>query len=271
MEAELLRKVQLVELDILRELDRVCRENHIRYFLYRGTFLGAIRHGGFIPWDDDMDVAMLREDYEKFCQVAPKVLGENYGFQNWHTDPRYALPFGKLRRRGTRCVEGKSPELKENGFYIDIYPLDYAPQEETARRRLAWKLLQLFRVKLMKSGYTPWVEENHIVWKKRIGYLPYRMASVLVSNRWLIRRYEALISAVPENTLLYEQSALPKTNYFQKKWCEELSDYPFEDGFFPGPRAFDACLSELYGDYMTPPPEGERENRHLFSHMEFEK
>lgn len=269
MEAELLRKVQLVELDILRELDRVCRENNIRYFLYRGTFLGAIRHGGFIPWDDDMDVAMLREDYEKFFRLAPKTLGDKYGLQNWHMDPQYSLPFGKLRKRGTRCVEGKSPELKENGFYIDIYPLDYAPKEAAARRSLSRKLLHLYRVKLMKSGYTPWVEEDHIVWKKRIGYLAYRFVSFFVSQQWLIRKYEALVSAVPENDLLYEQSALPKTNYFQKKWCEDLSDYPFEDGLFPGPKAFDECLSELYGDYMTPPPAGKRENRHLFSQMDF--
>lgn len=269
MEAELLRKVQLVELEILGELDRVCRENDIRYFLYRGTFLGAIRHGGFIPWDDDMDVAMLREDYEKFCRVAPHALGEQYCLQNWHTDPKFSLPFGKLRKRGTRCVEGKSPILKENGFYIDIYPLDYAPQEEKARRDLSRKLLHMFRVKLMKSGYTPWVEEDHIVWKKRIGYLAYQLAGLFVSNRRLIQRYEALVSAVPENTLLYEQSALPKTNYFEKKWCEDLKDYPFENGCFPGPKAYDECLSELYGDYMTPPPEGERENRHLFSQIDF--
>lgn len=269
MEDELLRKVQLVELDILRELDRVCREYNISYFLYRGTFLGAIRHRGFIPWDDDMDVAMLRRDYEKFCQVAPQALGEGYALQNWHTDPQYALPFGKLRKRGTRCVEGKSPELKENGFFVDIYPLDYAPKAETDRTALSRKLLHLFRVKLMKSHYTPWVEEDHIVWKKRIGYVPYRVASWFVSHQKLIDRYEALVSAVPENDLLYEQSALSKTNYFRRKWCQELEDYPFEDGAFPGPKAFDECLSELYGDYMTPPPAGKRENRHLFSQMDF--
>lgn len=269
MEADLLRKVQLVELDILRELDRVCREHDISYFLYRGTFLGAIRHGGFIPWDDDMDVAMLREDYEKFCQVAPQALSSGYALQNWHTDPQYALPFGKLRKRGTRCVEGKSPELKENGLYIDIYPLDSAPEDAAERERLSAKLLHLFRIKLMKSGYTPWVEEDHIVWKKRIGYLSYRFMSFFVSQKWLISHYEALVSAVPENKLLYEQSALSKVNYFRRDWCETLTDYAFEDGYFPGPKDYDACLSELYGDYMTPPPEGTRENRHLFSHLEF--
>ena len=76
MDRETLRKVQLTLLDIAKEIKRVCEENDIRYFLYRGTFLGAVRHQGFIPWDDDMDFAMLREDYDIFCRIAPEKLGE---------------------------------------------------------------------------------------------------------------------------------------------------------------------------------------------------
>lgn len=269
MEKEVLRKVQLVQLEMLREIDRVCRENGIRYFLYRGTFLGAVRHQGFIPWDDDLDVAMLREDYEKFCRIAPEKLGSRYFLQNWHTDPNYALPFGKIRKRNTLYTEAKSAVLKENGFYVDIYPLDFAPEKEEERHALARKLLHLFRVKLMKSGYTPWMEEDKIVWKKRIGYLLYQFASLFISQETLIKKYEALAAAVPESGLLYEQSALPKTHYFQKEWCQELADYPFEDGYFPGPKAYDACLSSIYGDYMTLPPEGKRENRHQIVEMDF--
>ena len=117
MEREVLQKVQPILLDMLREIHRVCTEHQIPYVLYRGTFLGAVRHQGFIPWDDDMDVAMLREDYDRFCRIAPEALGKDYCFQNWHTDENYAHPFGKVRRRGTVYVEAKCARLPENGFY----------------------------------------------------------------------------------------------------------------------------------------------------------
>lgn len=269
MEQELLKKIQPILLDMLKEIHRVCEENHIPYVLYRGTFLGAVRHQGFIPWDDDLDVAMVREDYEKFCRIASQCLNPQYCFQTWHTDEAYAQPFGKVRKRNTRYIEAKSAPLGENGFYVDVYPLDAAPEPMEARKALARKLLHLYRIKLMKSGYTPWQEEEKVVWKKRIGYLPYQAAALLVSNRHLVARYEHLVRQVPQGGQLYEQSALPKSYYFEAAWFRELEAYPFEDGFFPGPKDYDACLSALYGSYMELPPEGQRENRHQIMEIQF--
>ena len=111
MERELLRKVQLTQLEIAKEIRRVCEENDIPYFLTCGTLLGAVRHQGFIPWDDDMDVGMLRENYEKFCRIAPEKLKPEYCWQSWYTDPNYALPFGKVRKRGTLYLEAKSHKI----------------------------------------------------------------------------------------------------------------------------------------------------------------
>lgn len=267
MEEAVLKKVQPVLLEMLKEIDRVCRENGISYFLYRGTFLGAVRHQGFIPWDDDLDVAMLREDYEKFCRVAPQKLNPRYTFQNWHTDPRYAHPFGKLRKRNTLYVEAKSGKpLAENGFYVDVYPLDAAPEDY---RPLARKLMHLYRLKLVKSGYTPWQEGTRTIWKKRVGYLAYQLAAAFLTQEQLIEKYEALVRAVPLGTRVYEQSALPRDYLFDIGWCRQLKDYPFEDGFFPGPAEYDSFLTNLYGDYMQLPPEGQRENRHQILKMDF--
>lgn len=269
MEQEVLQKVQPILLEMVKEIKRVCDENGIRYFLYRGTFLGAVRHKGFIPWDDDMDVAMLREDYEKFCRIAPEKLGKEYCFQNWHTDPNYAHPFGKVRKRNTVYIEAKCAPLAENGFYVDVYPLDYAPEDAGARAALSKKLLHLYRMKLMKSGYTPWREGDRIIWKKRIGYLLYQTAALFVSQEKLIKTYENLILAVPESDTVYEQSALPITYYFEKKWCGELAEYPFGDTTLLGPKDYDAVLSSLYGDYMQLPPEDKRENRHQIMKIDF--
>ena len=271
MDRETLRKVQLTLLEIAKEIKRVCEENDIRYFLYRGTFLGAVRHRGFIPWDDDMDFAMLREDYEKFCRIAPEKLGKDYCFQNWHTDKDYAHPFGKVRRRGTVYVEAKCARLPENGFYVDVYPLDFAPEDPEARKALSRKLLHLYRVKLMKSKYTPWREGERIIWKKRIGYLAYQFASILVSQETLVRQYERIVLAQPESAVYYEQSALPKVPFFDRSWCDEVAPYPFEDTVFPGPKDYDAFLGSLYGNYMELPPEDKRENRHQIVELDFGK
>lgn len=268
MEQELLHKVQAIQLEMAKEIRRVCEENGIRYFLYRGTFLGAVRHQGVIPWDDDMDFGMLREDYDAFCRIANEKLGEQYCFQNWHTDENYALPFGKVRRRNTVFIEAKCAPLPENGVYIDIYPLDFAPEGEKERKVLAGKLLHLFRVKLMKCGYTPWMEEDRILWKKRIGYLAYQFAALFVSQKKLTQVYEGLVRAVPEGDTLYEQSALPKAYYFDKAWCRELAEYPYGDTHFAGPKNYDAFLTRLYGDYRKLPPEGQRENRHQIQKLE---
>ena len=148
----MLRKLQLTELEILREIKRVCLENGIHFFLCSGTFLGAVRHQGFIPWDDDLDIGMLREDYERFCRLAPEKLSPDFCLQNWHTDSAYALPFGKVRKRNTLLVERKSIQLEENGIYVDVFPFDFAPASLSEQRRLARKLVSLFRRKMMKSG-----------------------------------------------------------------------------------------------------------------------
>lgn len=267
MDRDTLHKVQKIQLEMAKDIKRVCEENGIRYFLYRGTFLGAVRHKGVIPWDDDMDFGMLRKDYEKFCAIANEKLGDEYCFQNWHTDENYALPFGKVRKRGTVFVESKCARLPENGIYIDIYPLDFAPEDPQERKLLAKKLLHLFRIKLMKCRYTPWMEEETVIWKKRIGYLLYQFAALFVSQKALTDKYEALVKAVPEGDTIYEQSALPIAYYFEKDWCANLQQYPYEDTTFLGPENYDAFLSSLYGNYMELPPADKRENRHQIKEL----
>ena len=269
MEQEILRKLQLVQLDIAKEINRVCEENDIRCFLCCGSFLGAVRHQGFIPWDDDFDLGMLREDYEKFCRIAPEKLGAEYCLQNWHTDPAYALPFAKVRKRGTLLLEKKSVQLAENGIYVDIFPFDYAPETEKDQNKMAWKLVQLFRMKLMKSGMRPWIENGRIHWVKRIGFLPYQILAMLTTHQQLIRHFEKTARSVKTGDLLCRQRAWSKLDCYRRAWCEELVPYSFEGEYFLGPKEYDAFLSSIFGDYMTPPPEGTREDRHQISRLNF--
>ena len=270
MDRELLRKVQLAQLEIAKEIHRVCQENGIRYFLADGSFLGAVRHQGFIPWDDDMDVGMLREDYERFMQIAPEKLKPEYCIQNWYTDPNYGLPFGKVMKRNTIYREGKkTSRLKENGFYVDVFPFDYVPENVTARQELAGKLLKIYRVILMKCGYQPWMDNGKVNWKKRLGYLYYQLLSLGKDHGKLIREYDALAKACPESGMLCEQSALPKPDYYPASLFTQWADYTFEDAAFCGVKDFDGYLGALYGDYMQLPPEDQRENRHQIVQVDF--
>ena len=124
-----LRQLQLAELDILLEIDRVCTENNIKYFLDSGTALGAVRHKGFIPWDDDIDICMMRDDYEKFIRLAPEKLSQKYFLQTLKTDPGYNKLHAKVRKNGTVFKEDANLMRNMNhGLFVDIYPFDYLPK-----------------------------------------------------------------------------------------------------------------------------------------------
>lgn len=272
MEQALLRKVQLTLLEIAKEIRRVCQESGIPFFLDGGTFLGAVRHQGFIPWDDDMDVGMLREHYDTFCRVAPEKLGQDFVLQNWYTDPNYALPFGKVVLRDTVYLEGKkSGRVKENGFYVDIFPYDHVPADPQARKALAGRLLKLYRIKLMKSGYRPWKEDGRTNVVKRAGYLYYQAQALFADGEKLVRDFDGLASGFPAGDTVCVQDTGIHPFYFDRACCEDLADYSFEGEAFPGPKDYDAFLTTLYGDYMVPPPENQRENRHQIVRIDFGK
>jgi len=120
-----LKKIQNTLLEILIEVDRICRKNDIKYFLFAGTLLGAVRHKGFIPWDDDIDIAMPREDYEKFLQIVQKEPYSNYFLQNVITEIEAPFLFSKFRKDDTLLLE-KAVMNKNihHGIFIDIFPLD---------------------------------------------------------------------------------------------------------------------------------------------------
>lgn len=269
MEDALLRKVQLTQLEILREVDRMCREQNIRWFLCCGTLLGAVRHQGFIPWDDDLDIGMLREDYEKFCRLAPEKMNERFCVQSWYTEPEYPLPFAKVRMRHTLYVEAKSATFRENGFYIDVFPFDNAPDGDQEQSAHAAKLNDLFRMKLMKSDYKPWVEKDRINWKKRIGYLLYQIKAQRFSQEELAAQYDALAAACPAGNTLCRQRGLRKLECYPAEWFRDLGTCLFEGELFPVPKNYDAVLTAQFGDYMTLPPENSRKDRHQIIRVDF--
>ena len=130
MDNQILRKVQLTQLEIAKEFKRICEENNLIYMMESGTLLGAVRHKGFIPWDDDLDMSMPRDDYEKFLSIANEIIDPKYEIVNWREESAYAHPFCKIIKKNTVYKEEKDgAKDSKNGIYIDIFPYDVYPDD----------------------------------------------------------------------------------------------------------------------------------------------
>ena len=262
MREDILRHVQMEQLYILEEVDRVCKENGISYFLDSGTLIGAVRHKGFIPWDDDIDIGMLREDYEKFLSVAPYSLSNDFYFQTWKNDSNYALPFGKIRRKNTIFIEENGSASSQEGFFIDVFPFDNAPNDIYERNRLVSKRVFWARCILMKHKHRPWLSNGRINYTKWFAYLFYRFLSVFYSHEYMVSKYEKLVFSVAKSDYVYEQIGKKETHYYLYDWLDKTKLAEFEGKQFLIPEGAHERLKEEYGDYMVLPPEDKRENRH---------
>lgn len=139
MEREVLEKLHSTMFEIYEEIARICDKHGLNYFVVGGTLIGAVVHKGYIPWDDDLDIAMPREDYEKFLKIAPQELGKRFMLHHTSTDKKYWLSFAKVRMNGTVFLEEKRKNVDLHaGIYVDVFPFDYAPDCNTGKKA-AWK------------------------------------------------------------------------------------------------------------------------------------
>ena len=267
------RRLQLVELSLLKELDRVCRKHKIRYTVFCGTLLGAVRHKGYIPWDDDADIAMLREDYEKFKKVAHEINSDIGFFQDHSTDPAYLWGYGKLRRTGTYHMRTGQEHIKcKNGVYIDIFPLDDIPQSLAGQlfqnidgyicRKILWSKVGKRTEKGLKKAWFSLI--SHIPTDSVYKHLKRweRKSSAKQCNRVRCLTF-------PPFGTLYVKNPIRKRYGMPKKWFVRLKNYKFEDTVLIGTRDYDGILTYTYGDYMTPPPPEKRVPKVSFSRIEY--
>ena len=269
MDNETLRKVQLAQLEIGKEIKRVCDENGIKYFLDSGTLLGAIRYKGFIPWDDDMDMGMLREDYERFIEIAPKELKPEYFLQTWKTDKSYPYAFAKIRKKGTVFIEAVSQKTNaHNEIFVDVFPYDIYPDDETVRTKLTKKIMLLKYSLWMKDGMTPWLRHKSVLDRLLVKakYVPHYFYALTHSRDAMIAEYEKLMPMHNAETSKYyvEQSGgTPFGKWIIPTECfKDFIEVKFEDTMFLVPEKYDLYLKTVYGDYMQLPPVEKRGNWH---------
>ncbi len=257
---EQIRQVQKIELQNLEVLKEVCAKLNIRFFAYGGTLIGAVRHKGFIPWDDDLDVAMLREDYVRFVREAPAQLPDNYVLQTPYTAPKTPYPYTKLRLKGTKYIEYGNHRLPiEQGIYVDIYPIDDLPDDDALYYRQYKEYRRLVRLYVWRQ--CPYLNDRRSSVKVKLKKaLRFGLSTVLevIPQAYLMRRIDAVATRYNGT----ETKRKGNLN-FPRPVNVFYNLLPLEEGELNGhaillPGGWHEHLTSRYGDYMQLPPEEKR-------------
>ncbi len=270
-----LRKLQLMELDILKQVIEVCRQHGLRYYLLGGTFLGAVRHQGFIPWDDDIDIGMPRADYERFCEIAPKELRAPLGLECFKKNAEHIYYHSKVYNYNSRVIDRSGVNEKETFAWIDICPLDGMPRNAVLRKLYGFYLLFLrFLFVYSQFDKIVAVSRKERVWYEKMLVEIGRVVKFdkILNTRKIMEKIDRTLQHLDYETSSYVgnfMGAYRMKEVFPKQLYEETAEYPFEDISCPAPKNYDAVLTQMYGDYMTPPKEEVR-NKHNTEAVETE-
>lgn len=252
---EELRKVQMVQLELLQEVDRICKKCNIHYNIIAGTLLGAIRHGGYIPWDDDADVALLRDEYEKFRTACETELDTTrFYFQDHRNTPGYRWGYGKLRRKGTCFLREHQEHMPyEQGIFIDVFPLDAVPDNYLLR---SIKNFECFCVRKVL-----WSEAGKVADKTAVKRVWFHLLSK-IPEKWVFGYYQNMIKKAHKLDSKWVRILMfPTPNKewgYLRKWYENSTDILFEGIIFQGIAEYDEYLSFKFGNYMELPTEEKR-------------
>lgn len=255
LDKEALRQLQLIQLEMLIEVDRICRKCNIQYNIIAGTLLGAVRHGGYIPWDDDADVALLRPEYEKFREACGTELDTSrFYFQDHRNTQGYRWGYGKLRRKNTLFLREYQEHMPyEQGVFIDIFPLDGVPDIYFKR---CWHNFHCFCIRKIL-----WSEVGKIAVKSLVIRVWYRLLSK-IPREIIMHHYERLVmKSNKTQTQLVRILLFPTPNNtygYYRNWYEESLLIKFEGYVFQGIKDYEGYLEFKFGDYMTLPPVEQR-------------
>lgn len=251
-------EVRTIQLQILEQVARFCEEKNIHYWLDYGTLLGAIRHKGYIPWDDDIDIGMLRPDYERFMELFNKE-NERYRFLCPEKDEDYYYSFGKVIDTETVLYE---PDIHGSklALNIDVFAYDNAPDEKTAIRmykKVRWLLLFNMLQHNLISDMGKWYRK-----------LAKRVMCIILKpfpRNYFVKKVAA--DAKRYNSLDSDKIGL--FSWSDRLLCEKavvssFTDVEFEKKLFKAPAQYDLWLTKLYGNYMELPPEEERVTHHIY-------
>ena len=258
-----MKKIWAVELDLLNEFALVCDKYQLKWFVHAGTMLGAIRHQGFIPWDNDIDVIMPRDDYERFCQCAPSEFSHPYFFQNESTDRFFARAFSRLRNSETTAIFENERVYQfpyNQGIFIDIFPMDHVPANLEERKAFYQGITDLnakaVSLRTMIHFYRAKVGMGFL--KCVTYYLKHLFYKYVFPGgyRYFMDKHHQLLTKYDseETGWVEEAIVIPHGRHlWRTEWVQETITVPFEMIQVPVPIHYDECLTASFGkDWKTP-------------------
>ena len=261
-----LRKLQLCQLEILKVIDEFCQKEGIKYSLYAGTLLGAVRHHGFIPWDDDLDICMERAEFNRFLDAWKERGPAGYLLQNKDNTPRFPQSFTKIRKEHTTFLQNeREATAYHTGIFVDVFPIDRMPSNRIKRSIFEYDCM---RYQLYCREFVP--PKGNAV-QKAVSFCLLTMCSPVKRAR---KRASLLKRITKGNKRKGNTVAIETLNTILTPLPENLFDgytrLPFEDGEYMCFSNWDGYLRAKFGDYMTLPPESERTWKHHPIILDFE-
>lgn len=261
-----LKKIHAVLMIIAKEIKRICEKHNIHYFMLAGTQLGSVRHKGFIPWDDDMDLGMLREDYDKFLEICKTELDQDHFYvQNLDSESGFGKFYTRILLKNTYLTYDYIENVTgERGFFVDIFPYDNTPKSKILQKKQCMIMSFALRLIKEKSGYAHKCTT--------LGGKLQLLFTNFFSLEFLINLYTREMKRYNNKPTKLINSANSGNGYFKeilkKEWVLNTKPMEFEDITMPGIENYDEYLKYLYGDYMTIPPLEDRVT-HEFKEIDF--
>lgn len=255
MGKQTVRDLQNKILEVMKFIDKVCRDNGIVYYIMGGTALGAIRHGGFIPWDDDLDIFMTPQDYEKFRTVFDKLKSEKFVIQEWKIVDNY-LEYSKVRMNGTTLIEHNFADKKDmhHGIYVDIMILHKVPLDVRVQKKIYYQSKFVTLLGLSQRNWIPKTKGQALALKV-LKILP---KSALAN--WCYRNIYKYDNLTQDYKWCYWITpASFNKGLFNPEYFQSPIDIPFEDAQLIGSKYITEYLTARYGDYMKLPPKEQQE------------
>ncbi|HZH72598.1 MAG TPA: LicD family protein [Mariniphaga sp.] len=255
-------QIKEIQLELLSKLDSFCRKNQIKYFLAYGTLLGAVRHQGYIPWDDDIDILMPRPDYKIFIKNYNKTSIDSRVYDCF-SDSQYPYFMAKLSSEKTRLEEETNVPYEKIGVNIDIFPLDGAPDTEFKKRMILLYRSLLHTVSILK---TVKLKNNRELYKNLILTIGNKLCAPLGQNM-LARKLNEIASQndyTKSEEVICLASPYGKKDVMFRSDFEKIVELDFEKKKYFAPHQYNRILKQLYGDYMAPPPEKFRVTHHAY-------
>ena len=265
---KLIRKMQQAQLEIYKDFEKLCTELELPFFVAYGAAIGAVRHKGFIPWDDDMDLGMLREDYNKLIQYMTEHPSEKYELLTPETQTGCVLSFGKFSKKGTECIEAAhSYRSYTSGIAIDIFPYDETSPDLKQRKRQAKATWIWNRIMVLAEYQVPTLPDTMGKVTKEICLKTCLLIHYVLRFLGITRdkAYEKYLKCArkysgKEDVYYTDFTDLTERVLLKKEDIYPVQQVAFEDTTILTMNKLDKALSQLYGDYMKLPPEDKRYN-----------